>query len=190
VQVDGAVIGAGTASGTVADYTFTTPLTPHQTHRVGITLTNGATAGSSTTALHDMALFVNNTAVNLVAPEAQGNYGAYGFAVGDDNLQVTNFSSMHNIVFRNGGSSQDLMDWTDWANPSYVDPNPGIVNYNVLYQNVAKAGDTIFGSQTTDANSVLANPMFANPNAGDYSLLANSPALAEGFDPTGVPLTP
>ena len=190
VQVDGAVIGAGTASGTVADYTFTTPLTPHQTHRVGITLTNGATAGSSTTALHDMALFVNNTAVNLVAPEAQGNYGAYGFAVGDDNLQVTNFSSMHNIVFRNGGSSQDLMDWTDWANPSYVDPNPGVVNYNVLYQNVAKAGDTIFGSQTTDANSVLANPMFANPNAGDYSLLANSPALAEGFDPTGVPLTP
>jgi parallel beta-helix repeat protein len=190
VQIDGAVIGTGTASSAVAEYVFTTVLAPHQTHRIGIALTNGVSAGSSTTAIHNMALFVNNTAVNLVAPEAQGNYGAYGFAVGDDSLQVTNFSSMHNIVYRNGGSSQELMDWTDWANPSYVDPNPGVVNYNVLYQNVAKAGDTIFGSQATDANSVLANPMFTNAETGDYTLLANSPALANGFDPTGVPLAP
>jgi parallel beta-helix repeat protein len=190
VQLDGAIIGTGTASSSVTNYIFTTDVASHQTHRIGIALTNGVTAGTPTTALHNMALFVNNTAVNLIAPEAQGNYGAYGFAVGDDNLQVTNFSSMHNIVYRNGGSSQNLMDWTDWANPSYVDPNPGVVNYNVLYQNVAKAGDTIFGSQTTDANSVLANPMFNNSNAGDYTLLSNSPALAEGFNPAGVPLAP
>ena len=190
VQVDGAIIGSGTASGAIADYIFTAELTPHQVHRIAVALTNGVTAGASTTALHNMALFVNNTAVSLVAPEAQGSYGAYGFVVGDDALQVTNFSSMHNIVYRSGGSSQDLMDWTDWANPSYVDPNPGTVNYNVLFQNVAKAGDTVFGNQAVDSNSVLANPMFTNAQAGDYTLLANSPALVEGFVPAGVPMAP
>jgi hypothetical protein len=33
--------------------------------------------------------------------------------VGNDALPVTNFSATHNIVYRNGGESQDLMDWTD-----------------------------------------------------------------------------
>jgi hypothetical protein len=137
-----------------------------------------------------MTLFVNNTAVSLVAPEAQGNYGAYGFVVGDDALQVTNFSSTHNIVYRSAGASEDLMDWTDWADPSYRDPDPGTVNYNVLFQNVAKAGDTIFANQSTDANSALANPMFTNAQAGDYTLQPNSPAVAMGFTTTGVPLAP
>ena len=190
VQVDGNIVGAGTATGSISDYVFTTQLTPHQIHRIGIGLTNGAATGTSTTALHNMALFVNNTAVSLVAPEAKGNYGAYGFVVGDDALQVTNFSSTHNIVYRGAGASEDLMDWTDWANPSYRDPNPGTVNYNVLFQNVAKAGDTIFANQTTDANSALANPMFTNAQAGDYSLQSNSPALAMGFATSGVPLAP
>ena len=97
---------------------------------------------------------MNNTAVNLVAPEAQGNYGAYGFVVGDDALQVTNFSSTHNIVYRSAGSSQDLMDYGPIDPiPLYRDPNPGTINYNVLFQNVAKAGDTILESQGTDAQS-------------------------------------
>jgi hypothetical protein len=190
VQVDGNVIGTGTATGTITGYLFTTQLTPHQIHRIGIGLTNGAIAGASTTALHNMTLFVNNTAVSLVAPEAQGNYGAYGFVVGDDALQVTNFSSTHNIVYRSAGASEDLMDWTDWADPSYRDPDPGTVNYNVLFQNVAKAGDTIFANQSTDANSALANPMFTNAQAGDYTLQPNSPAVAMGFTTTGVPLAP
>jgi len=190
VQVDGVIIGTGTATGDAADYLFTTQIAPHQIHRIGIGLTNGAITGASTTALHNMALFVNNTAVSLVAPEAQGNYGAYGFVVGDDALQVTNFSSTHNIVYRSAGASEDLMDWTDWADPSYRDPDPGTVNYNVLFQNVAKAGDTIFANQTTDANSALANPMFTNPQAGDYTLQPNSPALAMGFTTGGVPLAP
>ena len=137
-----------------------------------------------------MALFVNNTAVSLVAPEAQGNYGAYGFVVGNDALEVTNFSSTHNIVYRSAGSSEDLMDWTDWADPSYRDPDPGTVNFNVLFQNVAKAGDTIFANQTTDANSALVNPMFTNAQAGDYTLQPNSPALTMGFTTAGVPLAP
>jgi parallel beta-helix repeat protein len=190
VQVDGNIIGAGAATGTITDYLFTTQLTPHQIHRIGIGLTNGTTVGTSTTALHNMALFVNSTAVSLAAPEAQGNYGAYGFVVGDDALEVTNFSSTHNIVYRSAGASEDLMDWTDWADPSYRDPNPGIVNYNVLFQNVAKAGDTVFSNQSTDENSVLVSPMFTNAQAGDYTLLPNSPALAMGFSTAGVPLAP
>jgi hypothetical protein len=103
---------------------------------------------------------------------------------------VTNFSSTHNIVYRDGGSSQDLMDWTDWTDPSYVDPDPGTVNSSVLFQGVAKAGDTVFGGQQLDSNSELSNPMFTNSQAGDYTLQPNSPALTVGFNPAGVPLAP
>ena len=190
VLADGVVIGTATASGKAANYVFTAPLTPHHIHRIGIALTNGVVAGSPTNELHNLALFVNNTAVNLVAPEAQGSYGAYGFVVGDDALQVTNFSSTHNIVYRSAGTSQDLMDWTDWANPGYRDPNPGTINYNVLFQNVAKAGDTALEAQGTDAQSVLANPQFNNVKSGDYTLMPDSPALAQGFNTNGVPLAP
>lgn len=188
VQADGAVIGTGTASGSIASYVFTAQLAPHQIHRIGISLTNGVTTGTATTALHNLALFVNNTAVNLVAPEAAGDYGAYGFLAGSDALEVTNFSATHNIVYRNGGSSWDMEDWTDFGGSTYVDPDPGTVDYNVLYQGVARAGDAVFGNQTLDAHSVLSNPMFNNPQTGDYSLKPNSPALAVGFAQEGVPL--
>lgn len=188
VTADGTVVGTGTATSTVADHVFTAPLATHQIHRIGISLTNGATTGTATTQLANMVLYVNGTAVQLAAPEAQGKYGAYGFVVGNDSLLVTNFSSTHNIVYRNGGSSQDLMDWTDWSDPTYVDPNPGVVDYSVLYQNVAKAGDTVFGAQSTDAHSQLTNPMFVNPQTGDYTLQANSPALSSGFVQESVPL--
>jgi hypothetical protein len=55
---------------------------------------------------------------------------------------------------------------------------------------VAKAGDTVLGAQGTDANSVLVNPGFTSVQTGDYTLQANSPALAEGFNTAGVPLAP
>jgi len=71
-----------------------------------------------------------------------------------------------------------------------VDPNPGTINSSVLFQGVAKAGDTVLGGQGSDANSVLSNPMFTNAQAGDYTLQANSPALAVGFTTAGVPLAP
>ena len=70
-----------------------------------ISLTNGANTGTPTTSLNILALFVNNSAVNLIAPEAQGSYGAYGFVVGNDALLVTNFSATHNLVYGNGGQS-------------------------------------------------------------------------------------
>ena len=82
------------------------------------------------------------------------------------------------------------MDWTDWSDPSYVDPNPGSINDNILYQNVAKAADSVFGSQPVEANSVLANPMFTNSPSGDYSLEQSSPAFNLGFSAADVPLAP
>jgi len=188
VVADGVVIGSGTATGAVSDFLFTAQLAPHQGHRIAITLTDGAATGTPTATLGNLALFVNNTAVQLVAPEATGNYGAYGFIVGGDNLEVTNFSSQHNIVYRNGGSAQDVFDWSDGG--SYLDPNPGVIDDNVLFQNVARAGDTVIGAQGADAHSLLANPGFTNAQAGDYTLQPNSPALALGFDPSGVPLAP
>jgi hypothetical protein len=60
----------------------------------------------------------------------------------------------------------------------------------VLFQNVAKAGDTVLGAQGTDAQSVLANPQFNDVQTGDYTLDPNSSALTEGFNPNGVPLAP
>jgi len=186
VQADGAVIGTGTATGSVADYIFTAQLTPHQIHRIGIALTNGVTSGTPTTGLNNMQLFVNNTAVRLVTPESQGQYGGYGFLAGSDNLLVSHFSSTHNIVYRNGGLSLDLVDWTD---PGYVDPNPGTVDYSVLFENVVKASDPVFGAESTDVHSQLVNPMFTNPQTGDYTLQAGSPALVEGFVATDVPLS-
>jgi hypothetical protein len=108
VEVDGAIIGTGTAGSYISNYIFTAQLAPHQVHRIAIGLTNGANTATSTTAHNNLALFVNNSAVNLVDPEAQGSYGAYGFVVGNNAQLVTNFSATHNILYRNGGESQDI----------------------------------------------------------------------------------
>jgi parallel beta-helix repeat protein len=191
VQADGVVIGSGTASSTLTNYVFQAALTPHRIHRIGIALVNGATSGTSTTALNYTSLFVNNTAVLIPAPEANhGWIGAYGFVGGCDDLMPTNFSITHNIVYRNGGYSNDLWDWTSYSYPSYVDPKPGTIDYNVLFQNVAKATDPVFGSEVLDGNSVLTDPLFTNAAGGDYTLQLSSPAFAVGFNTSGVPLAP
>jgi parallel beta-helix repeat protein len=191
VQADGVVIGSGTASSTPTNYVFQAALTPHQIHRIGIALTNGATSGASTTALNYPSLFVNNTAVLIPAPEATpGTMGAHGLAAGCDDLMPMNFSITHNIVYRNGGYSNDLWDWTSYSCPSYVDPTPGTIDYNVLFQNVAKAIDPVFGGATLDGNSVLTDPLFTNAAGGDYTLRLNSPAFTVGFSTSGVPLAP
>jgi len=190
VMADGVVIGTGAASSTASEFVFTSPLTVHQGHRIGIALTNGATTGSSSTALHNLGLFVNNTPVQLVDPEATGGYGALGFVVGSDHLLVHNFSATRNIVYRSAGEAQDVLDWNDWSLPSYVDPSPGFIDFNVLYHDVTTITDTVFGTQPTDAHSVIADPGFTNAQTGDYTLLPTSPAPGLGFNSAGVPLAP
>jgi len=108
--------------------------------------------------------------------------------VGNDNLPVSNFSATQNIVYRSEGEAQDLLDWTDWCLPSYVDPDPGIIDFNLLYRDVNPVKDTIFGTQTTDAHSLTADPGFTNTQKGDYTLQMNSPAPGLGFNSSGVPL--
>jgi hypothetical protein len=180
---DGNIIGSGTATGTVADYIFKTALTPHTVHRIGIQLANGATSGTATTSLQNIALFVNNTAVNL-----QFNNPRIGIYAQDDDLSPTHFSITHDIIYLIGGGGSDLGVYL--SNSSYVDSNPGTINYNVLYQNVSKASNALFGSQALDANSVLSDPLFTNPAVGDYTLQGNSPAFGVGFITAGVPLAP
>jgi parallel beta-helix repeat protein len=190
VLADNVVIGTGTASNVVSEFTFSAQLAPHQIHRIEIALTNGVSAGISTMALHNIGLFVNNTPVQLVDPEATGGYGALGFVVGDDNLLVTNFSATQNIVYRSSGFGQDVLDWTDWSIPSYVDQDPGTIDFNLLYQDIVKITDTVFGTQKTDTHSLVADPVFTSAQTGDYTLAPNSPAVALGFDSRGVPLAP
>ena len=190
VEADGVAIGTGTATSSIDDYVFKVALTPHQTHRIGIVLTNGTDTGTPTTALHHLMLVVNNTAVSLAAPETEGRNGSYGFAVIPDDLRVSNFSVTQNIVYRNGGLAKDVYDMTSGNDPLYVDPNPGTINLNILYQQVSRASDTIFGGLDLDEDSVTADPLFVNPSRGDYRIQAGSPALATGFTSGGVPMVP
>jgi parallel beta-helix repeat protein len=183
VLADGNTIGSGTAASTIADYIFKTALTPHKTHRIGIQLVNGANSGTATTSLQNLAMFVNNTAVNLTFDNLRtGNYAQ------DDDLGPTDFSITHNIIYLMGGGGSDLGVYL--SNSSYLDPHSGTIDNNVLYQNVAKASNSLFGSQTLDADSVLSDPLFTNPAVGDYTLQGNSPAFGVGFISAGVPLAP
>jgi hypothetical protein len=190
LQVDGSVVGSGTASDRAGNYVFKVSLNPHQVHRIGIALTNGADSGTATRALNNLSLIVNNTAVSLAAPEAQGNDGSFGFAAIPDDLMVSDFSVTKNIVYRNGGLSQDVFDMTATAYPLYEDPEPGTIDSNLLFQNVSGASDPIFGGQALDVDTLVADPLFANPLSGDYRLQPGSPALAIGFKTSGVPLLP
>jgi hypothetical protein len=71
-----------------------------------------------------------------------------------------------------------------------VDPNPGTINYNVLFQNFSIAWDPIFGSVVLDKSTLLTDPLFTNAAGGDYTLQQNSPAITVGFSTSGVPLAP
>ena len=188
IQVDGNIVGSAVASENVSDYLFSIALTTHQIHRVGIELANGATSGTPTTELNSLALFVNGTAVQLVDPEASGHLGAYGFRANPADLMVSDVSVKYNIVYRDGGSSQDFIDTTVMEYPTYVDPNAGIVDYNDLYYNVLKASDSVFGQKSLDIHSIASNPMFIEPSQGDYSLSPLSPAINLGFNINGLPL--
>ena len=184
VDVDGSLIGSNTATAAVADFVYKVALAPHQHHQVSVQLDNGADTGTATRALHNIVVFVNNTAVQLQS-------GIVPFHVaGNDDLMVSTISVTHDIMYMNGGHGSVLADFTASSFPDYVDPSPGTIDYNLLYVQVDKASDPIFGTQPLDLHSVTADPQFTDAGSGDYTLKLNSPAAALGFVPNGVPLKP
>ena len=82
------------------------------------------------------------------------------------------------------------MSCASCSDPSYVDPKPGSIDDTILYQNVAKAADSDFGSQPAEANSLFANLTFTSPQTGDYTLEQSSLAFNLGFSAADVPLAP
>jgi Ca-dependent carbohydrate-binding module xylan-binding len=182
VGADGTMIGSGTATAGVTDFVFKAALAPHQHHQISLQLDNGVDSGTPTAALHNIAFFVNNTAfvpqVSVVPFHLAGN----------DNLLVSDISITHTIMYMNGGHGTGLFDVTVSNYPNYVDPNPGTIDFNLLYLTVDKTSDSIFGSQQLDAHSIAADPLFTDPGSGDYTLKANSPAAGLGFSAVGVPL--
>jgi hypothetical protein len=184
VSVDGTWVGAGYAQSAVSSYVFKAALTPHTHHKVLLRLDNGADTGTATRQLHNITFFVNNAA-------ATPYFHTFNFYLSqNDDLEPTNFSVTHSVVYRTNGPAQDLTDVT--ASPSYVDPNPGLIDNNLVYNGTSRfnTGDPTFGKVAVDPNSMNGDPLFNNPNIGDYSLQSGSPALAMGFTTAGVPLTP
>jgi len=184
VSADGKWIGDGYAQNTVSSYVFKATLTPHTQHKIALRLDNGAVSGTPTRQLHNVTFFINNT---VLTP----NFHTFNlYLAQNDDLKVTNFSVTHSVVYRTNGHAQDLTDST--SSTSYVDPNPGTIDYNVVFsaQSRFDSDDPTFGKITLDANSVNDDPQFLNPAIGDYTLHSNSPALSLGFTTDGVPLKP
>jgi parallel beta-helix repeat protein len=183
-SVEGNWIGAGYATNAVTSSVFYAALAPHTHHTIRLRLNNGADTGTPTRQLHNIVLFVNNT------PYTPNIHTFNFYLAQNDDLKVTNFSVTHSIVHRTNGPAQDLTDAD--SSPSYVDPDPGTIDYNLAYNNQARfdSGDPTFGKIALDANSLNDDPQFVNPGIGDYSLQSGSPALTLGFTTDGVPLKP
>jgi parallel beta-helix repeat protein len=184
VGVDGNVIGSAIARSTISDFVFKAALVPHRRHRISLQFDNGVDTGTPTTTLHNITLFINNSAVSL-APTTTPFYGA-----GNDDLLVSDISITHSIMYLTGGLGTVLNDFTGTSYPKYVDPSPGTVDQNLLYGQISKTVDTIFGAQTLDAHSITADPLFTDVDSGDYSFQTKSPAESIGFSESGVPLKP
>jgi parallel beta-helix repeat protein len=184
VSADGTWIGDGYAQNTVSSFVFKAALTPHTQHKIRLRLNNGADSGTATRQLHNITFFINNT---VLTP----NFHTFNlYLAQDDDLKVTNFSVTHSVVYRTNGPAQDLTNST--SSTSYVDPNPGTIDYNLVYSSLTRfdSDDPTFGNVTLDANSINDDPQFVNPAIGDYTLHSNSPALSLGFAMDGVPLKP
>jgi len=147
-------------------------------------LNNGADTGAPTRTLHNISFFVNNTA--LQPRSAMTTF----HQAGNDDLLLSNLSVTHTIMYMNGGHGDALLDSTRDFNPNHVDPDPGTIDYNLLYRDVDKATDAIFGTRLLDAHTISGDPLFADPASGDYTLQMSSPAFKVGFLADGVPLEP
>jgi len=184
VGADGKTIGSGTATADIADFVFKAVLAPHEHHQITLQLDNGADTGAATASLHNIVFFINNT---ILVPQV----AIVPFLLaGNDDLLVSDMTVTHTIMYMNGGHASVLSDFTGTNYPNYIDPNPGVIDYNLLYSHVDKASDSIFGTRPLDVHTISADPLFTDPGSGDYSLQPNSPAGTVGFVSTGVPLKP
>jgi hypothetical protein len=132
-----------------------------------------------------MSFFINNTPVSLAA------VSEYGVQILPDNTSgppnVGNFSYNQNIVYRSAGSGLDAS--LDFQPGSATDPNPGTINYNLVWNTGVTLAPSLFG-YTIDKNGKQADPLFVNATIGDYTLSSSSPAFGLGFTSNGVPLAP
>ena len=112
------------------------------------------------------------------------------FAFGRDaQLQRTrpephrSFSFATNIIYFDSGS----LLAGDWSGDNYA------MDWNVFFDSrlAANPGSLAFAGATLDAwrkrghdlNSLLTDPRFVAPARNDFQLLADSPALKQGFNP-------
>jgi len=157
--------------GPVSDFLFTAQLAPHR-----------GTASRSRSPMaprqerdcdaRQPCLFVNNTAVQLVAPRQRATTGpmdsSWAGQPGGDQILL-----QHNIVYRNGARLRSV----DWSDGGRISIQPRRDRRQRALPELARAGDTVIGAQGADAHSLLANP--GSPmHSGDYTLQPNSPALA------------
>jgi len=94
----------------------------------------------------------------------------------------------------------DRLDAMNYRNPPYsehypelltlLDDEPAVAKYNVIARNICVGGQwTQFHDPPTAGvvelsdNLVDIDPLFVDPDAGDYRLRADSPATALGFEP-------
>jgi parallel beta-helix repeat protein len=141
--------------------------------------------------IHDNGGFAHNVADSLrgkgmLLGSGSGNtaynnlvYNNYetGIQVGD---HASNTVVSNNTVYRNAISSAIVSG--GWINGIYVmgDSTNAIIQNNTTYGNGVDAIANL-GSGTTLRNNLIGtNPMFVNPNTGDFRLQTGSPAIDAG----------
>jgi hypothetical protein len=92
------------------------------------------------------------------------------------------FDFVHNIVL----FDQGVLLGSTWKNDRFVMDNN--LYWNTSDPDFEFAGGTFedWKARGHDQNSMVADPLFRNPQEGDFTLAANSPALELGFEPFDV----
>jgi len=190
VSIDGKPVGSASVvtgqagrPGPISQYAFGFAARQQQSHRVSVELVNGSVNGTPTRSLSSLVLYVNDSAIPLSSsPE-------YGVIAGPSGLPVTHFTVTHNIIYRTLGGGASVSTDTN----AYVDPNPGILDDNLIGLQLTKANTLVFGNPSAthaDVHSIIGDPIFQNADAEDFRLSPGSPAFTVGFSTLGVPLAP
>ena len=148
---------------------------------------NGTHYGIYNSGAAYMKAYHNTIAMDYAAATAGITYGFYQSTVVDSIVFKNNI-----IYITRGGSGAKYGIYKSTAT------TPIISNYNVFYLGSAGSGTQSIGYQTAaltdlnawttttsqDANSTVANPLFANPSIGDY--IFTEPTLDDKGTPVGV----